>query len=289
GRFRKHGATVERSRLRPHALLTCGRDRGDIHVAAAEISLDGIRAEIVGLGDDVIFESPLVGDFNLLNMATAMGIGHVLGLNEEQIGRGLRETARVPGRLERVRSGAAGETGRGRVFVDFAHTPDALAGVLRSVRSLCAGRLILVFGCGGDRDRAKRPLMGEIAGRLADVVIITTDNSRSEEPRKIMADIEAGLRVDGKFLLPNKPPRELFASGARGYGVIESRRAAIRTAIGLAAPEDVVLICGKGHETYQIVGARKYFFDDRLEAAAQLAAADLGANIADPDTWNRKS
>jgi UDP-N-acetylmuramyl-tripeptide synthetase len=275
GRFRKHGAGAaagDGARTSAHLLLTCGRSRGDIHVAAAEISLEKIRAEIVGLGDDVFFESPLVGDFNLLNMATAMGIGHVLGFNEKQIGRGLADTTRVPGRLERVRSADLGDSGRCRVFVDFAHTPDALSGVLQSVRNLCPGRLILIFGCGGDRDKAKRPIMGEIAGRLADVVVITTDNSRHEKPRRIMAAIEEGLVGKGAAPLPKKPIRELLASEGRGYDVIESRREAIQAAIRFGAPDDVVLICGKGHETFQIVGDRKYFFDDRMEAAEQLAA-----------------
>ena len=274
GRFRKYGEGngVEGSCSR-NLLLTCGRQRGDIHVAEAEITLEGIRAEIVGLGDDVFFESPLVGDFNLLNMATAMTIGHVLGLTEKQIGRGLVETTRVPGRLERVRLDDSDSADQCRVFVDFAHTPDALSGVLQSVRSLCRGRLLVVFGCGGDRDQAKRPIMGEIAGRLADVVIITTDNSRSEAPRSIMADIEGGLMVEGCSLLPKGRVRDLLASGGKGYEVIESRREAIRLAISFAAAEDVVLICGKGHETYQLVGNKKYFFDDRLEAAKQLVAA----------------
>ena len=273
GRFGRYGAERdEDSRSSSNLLLTCGRTRGDIHVARAEINLDGIRAEIVGLGEDVFFESPLVGDFNLLNMATAMGIGHVLGMNEKQIGRGFAETIRVPGRLERV--SPAGQTGakQCRVFVDFAHTPDALSGVLQSVRSLCEGRLLLIFGCGGDRDRAKRPLMGEIAGRLADVIVITSDNSRSEEPRQIMAEIEAGLAGAGNTPLPRTPISELLQSGGMGYDLIESRREAIRLTIASAAPDDVVLICGKGHETYQIVGDKKYFFDDRLEAAEQLAA-----------------
>jgi UDP-N-acetylmuramyl-tripeptide synthetase len=267
GEFRRYAEGIDSRKL----LLTCGRHRGDIHVAAAAITLEGIRAEIVGLGDDVVFESPLVGDFNLLNMATAMGIGHVLGLNAQRIGRGLAATARVPGRLERVRPAGGDSSELCRVFVDFAHTPDALAGVLQSVRRLSQGRLLLVFGCGGDRDQAKRPIMGEIAGRLADVVIITTDNSRSEAPRGIMAEIEQGLRAGGSGPLMKGRVADLLAAGRQGYDLIESRREAIRQAIRGAAAEDVVLICGKGHETYQIVGSRRYFFDDRLEAGEQLA------------------
>jgi UDP-N-acetylmuramyl-tripeptide synthetase len=258
---------------RRNLLLTCGRKRGDIHVAAAEITLEGIKAESVGLGDDVIFESPLVGDFNLLNMATAMAIGHVLGLSEKQIGRGLAKTAKVPGRLERVRRDDGDSGDQCRVFVDFAHTPDALSGVLQSVRSLCRGRLLVVFGCGGDRDQTKRPIMGEIAGRLADVVVITTDNSRSEAPLSIMADIERGLLVEERSLLPKGLVADLLVSGGKGYELIESRREAIRLAISFATVDDVVLICGKGHETYQLVGNKRYFFDDRLEAGKQLEEA----------------
>lgn len=253
-------------------LLTCGRTRGDLHVAEAEITLEGIRAEIVGLGDEVVFSSPLVGDFNLLNMATALGIGHVLGLSEKQLGDGLAGTASVPGRLERVRPAAGREfaVGKCRVFVDFAHTPDALAGVLRSVRALCKGRLVVVFGCGGDRDRGKRPVMGEIAGSLAEVVIITTDNSRSENPRHIMADIEKGLVAGEQVVLPRLKAAAMLTGGLPGYDVIESRSEAIRVAIAHASGDDVVLICGKGHETYQLVGDKKYFFDDRLEARKYL-------------------
>jgi UDP-N-acetylmuramyl-tripeptide synthetase len=273
GRFRKYNERYgKEGGGSQNLLLTCGRNRGDIHVAAAEISLDGIKAEIIGLGDDVVFESPLVGDFNLLNMATAMGIGHVLGLQEAEISQGIAKTVRVPGRLERVRSDDGNDSGKCRVFVDFAHTPDALAGVMQSVRSLCPGRLILVFGCGGNRDRAKRPIMGGIAGRLADVVIITTDNSRNEDPLDIMADIEGGLLVDGCTLLPRGAVADLLTSGSKGYDLIEPRGEAIRLAIRYAVADDVVLICGKGHETYQIVGNNRYFFDDRLEAGKQLAA-----------------
>ncbi|MEN8135973.1 MAG: UDP-N-acetylmuramoyl-L-alanyl-D-glutamate--2,6-diaminopimelate ligase [Thermodesulfobacteriota bacterium] len=272
GRFRKYGEGIspEEGGLR-NLLLTCGRQRGDVHVKKAEITLEGIKAEIIGLADEVFFESPLVGDFNLLNMATAIAIGHVLGLSGRQIGQGLAETANVPGRLERVRRDDGGKDDQCRVFVDFAHTPDALSGVLQSVRNLCRGRLLVVFGCGGDRDQAKRPIMGEIAARLADVVIITTDNSRSEPPLAIMADIEEGLMVAGHSLLPKKRVQDLLASAGKGYEVIESRREAISLAIRSAAIDDVVLICGKGHETYQLVGNKRYFFDDRFEAARQLA------------------
>jgi UDP-N-acetylmuramyl-tripeptide synthetase len=262
-------------------LLTCGRNRGDIHLGEAEISLEGIRASAIGLGEDLTLYSPLVGDFNLLNMATAMGVGHILGISAEQIGRGIAETQVVPGRLERVRDsdGRDFDPGKCRVFVDFAHTPEALSGVIQSVRPLCKGRLVVLFGCGGDRDRTKRPVMGEIAGRLADVVIITSDNSRSEEPVSIMAEIENGLLAGDCAPVTRQRAAELLLSGTRGYDIIESRSEAISTAIRNAAPEDVILICGKGHETYQIIGSTRYFFDDRLEAAKQLAGMTVDRGL----------
>lgn len=253
-------------------LFTCGISRGDIHVGASATSLEGIEAEIAGLSGEVVFRSSLVGDFNLLNMVTAISVGHVLGFDEGSIGRGIIETVKVPGRLERVFGDEDNGANGCKVFVDFAHTPEALAGVLRSVRELCFGRLILVFGCGGDRDRSKRPAMGKIAGRMADVVIITTDNSRSELPSSIMKDIERGLQTGEGILLSRGRVEDLLTGGRRGYDVIESRREAISQAIRFASPDDVVLICGKGHETYQIVGNNRYFFDDRLEAGKQLAA-----------------
>ncbi len=277
GRFRRTGEGREEGSL----LLTCGRSRGDIHLGEAEITLEGIRATAIGLGEDLILHSPLVGDFNLLNLATAMGVGHVLGIKAEQIGLGIAETLVVPGRLERVRDPDGSDFGPGkcRVFVDFAHTPEALSGVIESVRPLCNGRLVVIFGCGGDRDRAKRPVMGEIAGRLADVAIITSDNSRSEEPMAIMAEIEKGLLSGGCAPVTRQPAAELLLSGSRGYDIIESRSEAISTAIGNAAPEDVILICGKGHETYQIIGSTRHFFDDRLEAGRQLAGMTVDRGL----------
>jgi UDP-N-acetylmuramyl tripeptide synthase len=171
----------------------------------------------------------------------------------------------------RDRDGCDFGLGKCRVFVDFAHTPDALAGVIGSVRPLCQGRLVVIFGCGGDRDRGKRPVMGRIAGTLADVAIITSDNSRSEEPMAIMREIEKGLQGAGRREMSRGRAGELLLSGSGGYDIIESRREAIRVAISNAMPEDVILICGKGHETYQIIGSTKHFFDDRLEAGRQLA------------------
>jgi UDP-N-acetylmuramyl-tripeptide synthetase len=276
-RFRRPGDGSEEGSL----LHTCGRNRGDIHLGEAEISLEGIRATAIGLEEDLILHSSLVGDFNLLNMATAMGVGHVLGIKAEQIGQGIAETGVVPGRLERVRNQDGNDFGPGkcRVFVDFAHTPEALSGVIQSVRPLCNGRLVVLFGCGGDRDRAKRPVMGEIAGRLADVVIITSDNSRSEDPVAIMAEIEKGLLAGYSEPVTSQPAAQLLLTGIRGYDIIESRSEAISVGISKAAPEDVILICGKGHETYQIIGSTRHFFDDRLEAGKQLAGMTVDMDL----------
>jgi murE/murF fusion protein len=214
------------------------------------------------------FSSPLTGGYNVLNILAAAATGLGLGLPVEQIRTGLARVGRVPGRLERVTlaDGAGGPT----VFVDYAHTPDALENVLVSLRPLVTGRLICVFGCGGDRDRGKRPLMGAIAARGADLAIVTSDNPRTEDPETIVAAVAAGAAETGRQLhggtelLTADPP-------ATGYAVLIDRREAIRAACSLARPEDSVLIAGKGHEDYQILGTEKQFFDDRLEAANALA------------------
>ena len=156
------------------------------------------------------------------------------------------------------------------VFVDYAHTPDALENVLKTLKELASRRLICVFGCGGDRDRGKRPQMGAIAAGLADVVIVTSDNPRTENPQAILEEIVAGVAANGKNV---HPVEELLAGAAPldGYTVIGDRRKAIAAACSLAAPGDSLLIAGKGHENYQIIGTVKHFFDDRLEATNGLA------------------
>ena len=226
---------------------------------------------VLHLGDErCSFSSPLTGGYNVLNIMAAAATGLGLGLPVEQIRTGLAGVGRVPGRLERVTladgAGAAGPA----VFVDYAHTPDALENVLLSLRPLATGRLVCVFGCGGDRDRGKRPLMGAIAARWADVAIVTSDNSRTEDPETIVAAVAAGAASTGRQLfgvaelLTAEPPLD-------GYAVLSDRRQAIVAACSLPRPEDTVLIAGKGHEDYQILGTEKHFFDDRLEAANALA------------------
>jgi UDP-N-acetylmuramoyl-L-alanyl-D-glutamate--2,6-diaminopimelate ligase len=169
-------------------------------------------------------------------------------VGDAAIAEGIARLSGVPGRLEPI------ECGQGfQVLVDYAHTPDSLENVLRAARELGSGKLIVVFGCGGDRDRGKRPLMGEAATRLADLTILTSDNPRSEEPEAIIAEIEAGAR-----------------HGGGAYLVQPDRRAAIRAALAEAEPSDVVVIAGKGHETGQEFKDRTIPFDDRVVAAEEL-------------------
>jgi UDP-N-acetylmuramyl tripeptide synthase len=154
------------------------------------------------------------------------------------------------------------------VFVDYAHTPDALRNVLETLRGVSLNRLICVFGCGGDRDRGKRPLMGRIAGRLCDLAVVTSDNPRTEAPDWIIDGVVAGVREE----MTREISREDLKAwtGTRGYRVVSDRAEAIREAVAAARPGDVVLIAGKGHETYQIIGKEKRAFDDRLVAAKAL-------------------
>jgi UDP-N-acetylmuramoyl-L-alanyl-D-glutamate--2,6-diaminopimelate ligase len=157
------------------------------------------------------------------------------------------------------------------VLVDYAHTPDAIARALSALRPLTSGRLFIVCGCGGDRDPKKRAPMGEAALRGADLAVLTSDNPRTEDPLRILAEMELGAARAGQ-----KIAEETLASAARGYAVISDRAQAIRAAIAAARPGDTVLLAGKGHETYQIIGREKRDFDDRVQAARALAARELG-------------
>ncbi len=226
----------------------------------------GIRATLTTPAGDVELHSPLIGEHNLENLLIAIGCGIALGLAPGAIASSLRAATGAPGRLERVV-----HPQDVLVFVDYAHTPDALLRVLRTVRKTTPGRVIVAFGCGGDRDAGKRPLMGKAAGELAELVVITSDNPRSESPDAIVAQIEAGVRGAG---LPRCEPEQLHTS-ARGYALQVDRRAAIRLALSVARPGDSVVLAGKGHEKVQIIGRQQLPFDDCVEARAAIAA--LGA------------
>jgi UDP-N-acetylmuramoyl-L-alanyl-D-glutamate--2,6-diaminopimelate ligase len=228
-----------------------GARGADVVVEHVDMDADGIRATFATPRGPVELASPLVGDFNLENLAIAVGMSIAAELPVDAIARGLAGVAGVPGRLERV------PNDRGVLcVVDYAHTPDALERAIAAVRPLVRGKLLVVFGCGGDRDPGKRPLMGRVAADGADLAIVTSDNPRTEDPDAIIDVITPGLEA------------------GRGQWRRETdRRAAIALATSLARAGDVLLVAGKGHEDYQIVGVTKSHFDDREEAAAGLARA----------------
>jgi UDP-N-acetylmuramoyl-L-alanyl-D-glutamate--2,6-diaminopimelate ligase len=238
-------------------------DRPDAQVVleAGEVSLDGTRARVRLPSGPLDLALPLVGDFNLENLLVACGVAIAAGLPPEVIARGVADCPQVPGRAERVGAQVAGAP---TVIVDYAHTPDAVDKLLATVRPLCRGRLIAVFGCGGDRDRSKRPLMAEAVARHADRIVATSDNPRSEDPERILDDVERGLgglkRVDP----------DAFEASERSYVRIADRREAIITAIRNASPTDTVVIAGKGHEDYQIIGRERLPFSDGAEALRAL-------------------
>jgi UDP-N-acetylmuramoyl-L-alanyl-D-glutamate--2,6-diaminopimelate ligase len=210
----------------------------------------GVRFVIAAEGRRTPVASPLIGGHNVHNILAAAAAARALGMPWEAVQDGVAACALVPGRFERVGAGEGP-----LVLVDYAHTPEAVENALRVARGLAPGRLAVVLGCGGDRDRGKRPLMGAAAARLADRAYFTSDNPRGESPAAILAAILAGARASG---------------GAAVLRVIEDRRAAIRAAVGEAVAGDVVLIAGKGHEDTQTVGERVLPFSDREEARRAL-------------------
>ncbi|MFQ5586139.1 MAG: UDP-N-acetylmuramoyl-L-alanyl-D-glutamate--2,6-diaminopimelate ligase [Thermodesulfobacteriota bacterium] len=239
----------------PHRLMryTLEKDDAEIAVCRKSVTADGIEAELDTPAGRIVISSPLIGEYNLRNIMAAVGCGIALGLERGAIEAGIRGMERVPGRLDRVPSP------RGfKAFVDYAHTPDALESVLRSLAEVKKGRIVTVFGCGGDRDRGKRPVMGEVAVRWSDITIITSDNPRGEEPLSIIGEIEGGIEGVRRYEAGEDVT-------SRGYLVIPDRREAIDHAIEIASEGDIVLVAGKGHEDYQIVGDRRLPFDDRVE------------------------
>jgi UDP-N-acetylmuramyl-tripeptide synthetase len=235
----------------------------EVYAQNVHFDLDGVRAQIITPSSTFEIRSDLAGRYNLENILCAVGAGCVMELAPDQMVAGLNASKEIPGRLERV------PDANGRyIFVDYAHTPDALANVTRAVAQLTKGRLVCVFGCGGDRDRSKRPQMGRIAADHCDLAIVTSDNPRSEKPQKIIDEICRGFSdVD----IQEYTPQALnTANGRKGYVVEADRQAAIELGVHVTRPGDVLLILGKGHESYQLIGNRKIDFDDRLVAAACL-------------------
>ncbi len=201
----------------------------------------------------------LVGRFNVYNVLAAISAALGEGISMETILRSLLDFHSVPGRFELIDEGQDFT-----VVVDYAHTPDGLENILKTAEELRKGRIIAVFGCGGDRDRLKRPIMGRIGATYADIVIVTSDNPRTENPTQIVAEVAAGVEEIAR----ERP--------SLSYEIIESRRDAIRRAIALAQSGDIILIAGKGHEDYQILADKTIHFDDREEARAAIRSLRHG-------------
>jgi UDP-N-acetylmuramoyl-L-alanyl-D-glutamate--2,6-diaminopimelate ligase len=239
------------------------RGECDVRPAAVTSSVSGIHATMITPAGEFQFTSRLLGRFNLANILAATAAGVALDLPLTAIKEGIENHTTVPGRMERVEN-RLGIT----CLVDYAHTGDALENVLATLKEIATGRIITLFGCGGDRDNGKRPIMGRIAATMSDLAIVTSDNPRTEDPAKILKQIRAGITP---LALREYLPGELTDNFAeKGFTLVENRRAAIRLAIRLASPGDIVLLAGKGHEDYQIIGTVKQHFDDREEAAVAL-------------------
>ncbi len=253
-------------RLKPRLGESCWRSSlvdtsAELHIKGLELGAAGMAGTLVSPVGEGRFATPLVGAFNAMNLLQAVGALLQQGLPLPALLDGLASFTGVPGRMERVTVAAAGAHSGSiqgaalpAVVVDYAHTPDGLENALAACRPFCQGQLICVFGCGGDRDRSKRPQMGAIAARLADQVVVTSDNPRTEDPERILEDVVAGIPAGVAPLVEG------------------DRAVAIARAIAAAGPQDLVLIAGKGHEDYQILATGRIHFDDREEAAQALRA-----------------
>lgn len=236
----------------------------------ADISAEAIRSSRTGLDFSVRtpsgvipVHSPLLGKYNVYNLLAAVAVGYCLGLKTGEIQAGLEGVSGVPGRLERIGTGQPF-----LVFVDYAHTEDALDRLLHAVSELTLGRVITVFGCGGDRDRGKRAPMGRVAARYSEVVMITSDNPRTEDPAQIIEEVTVGVREGS---IEKDRPLE--------WHTVPDRREAIERALALARPGDSVVVAGKGHEDYQIIGGRTIPFDDRRVADDWLRNHRSGGRV----------
>jgi UDP-N-acetylmuramoyl-L-alanyl-D-glutamate--2,6-diaminopimelate ligase len=239
----------------PSRVISYGmREAADIRPLRHEFGWEGTGAHYKTPVGDLEVRTSLMGKPNLFNIGAAIGVAIALGVPLDVISRGIEQVRSVPGRFQPVNAGQ-----RFRVIVDYAHTDDALEKLLRSARDITAGRLILVFGCGGERDRTKRPVMGHIAARDSDYAVVTSDNPRGEDPAAIIREIEEGMR-DAQ------------------YKVVVDRREAIRVALSEAKEGDTVVIAGKGHEAYQTIGTTSYPFDDRVVARELLNELVTGRN-----------
>ncbi len=234
----------------------------DIHPDQVDVGRDGIRGEFVCDGEKLSIHSGMIGDFNVSNLMAAIAAAHKLGIRYDQIERGVAAAQQVPGRVEKVNNPRSI-----LALVDYAHTGDALEQVLMTLKKLEHRRLLTVVGCGGDRDPGKRPVMACAAARYSDLAIYTSDNPRTEDPLKILAQMRQGA-LDSDYV---EVDRVEAAQGDNGFIVIPERREAIEFAAKLAQQGDLLLVAGKGHEDYQILGTEKIHFDDREELRRVLA------------------
>jgi UDP-N-acetylmuramoyl-L-alanyl-D-glutamate--2,6-diaminopimelate ligase len=240
-------ANLERDRVWSYSTTS---NSADLWTSDLQYRQTGVSGKLHTPQGEIDFDSPLVGDYNLENLLAAIGTCLHLGLDLKQIIAAVAEFPGVPGRMERVQVSEHQDI---TAIVDYAHTPDSLDNLLQAARPFISGQMICVFGCGGDRDRTKRPQMGKIAATQADRVVVTSDNPRTEDPQQILEDVVAGI------------PPEIKVE------VIADRAAAIAHAIAIARSGDGVLIAGKGHEDYQILGTEKVHFDDREQARNALS------------------
>jgi UDP-N-acetylmuramoyl-L-alanyl-D-glutamate--2,6-diaminopimelate ligase len=251
--------------------MTCGtNEQADVFPRQVRLSLDGIEAELETPVGPLAVKSCLIGEFNLQNLLCAVSAGIALGLPLSAIADGLAQAPQVPGRLERIENDR-----NALILVDYAHTGDALEKVLQAVSGLSPTRLLTVFGCGGDRDRRKRPVMGEVAARFSTLAVLTSDNPRTEDPLAIIDEVRLGvLRVhDREWTI-----EEAQTLSGRGFVTIPDRAAAINFAVSLLGENDLLLVAGKGHEDYQILGTRRIHFDDREEVRRALGRLEVSDN-----------
>jgi UDP-N-acetylmuramoyl-L-alanyl-D-glutamate--2,6-diaminopimelate ligase len=258
---------VELARSLPR-VLTCAIDKpADLRAGSIHSSLEGLAFEIQTPRGVMAIRSPLVGRPNVYNILGVVGAAVALDLSSMAIENGIARLEHVPGRFQMVSS----TTDDVRVVVDYAHTDDALKNLLETARPLAQGRVITVFGCGGDRDKTKRPLMGAVAARLSDLVVVTSDNPRSEDPAKIIDEITRGIVQPASPGAPKRPAVPLMTH--------VDRRVAIEQAIRAAKPGDLVLIAGKGHEKYQVIGDRTLPFDDVEVARTALGQRRAASRV----------
>lgn len=265
-----HGRKIE--------ILTYGirSESATIRPLSYRCSAEGTSMTVRTSVGEIFIESNLLGRLNIYNMLAAIGAAVASGLSVEDITNGIKSVRGVDGRLEKVPINAPFH-----VIVDYAHTPDAMEKALSCIKEWAPNRVITVFGCGGDRDRTKRPVMAEVAARYSDIVIITSDNPRTEDPQKIINDILTGMPSDWAKLNSDEKSQQSVLS-SRFYYVIVDRKKAINRALHIAQPGDVIFIGGKGHETYQIIGRDKIPFDDRCvarECYDKMCRQDIAHNL----------